>query len=447
MSILYAYPCWANSLKARTNIVCYGKTYFKDSPPRPQSPPKIQSSPYPLPHARYPGHLRAEVSYPVLFLATFINPLFPAASNASSRPSSNFVVDVPTSPSLRAKTSGRPSVTDLFRRTNTHKPAASRDYSETSSIRSGSSNSKFRLPRMLSRYGSSESIATDAMSISSLESPADGPSSVTSPSRMRGRSAANSTSSIRGNAPPSSFHTRAITSEHTPISSNAVFDEENLQTSQQIRNEAASVEAERKRLMDAFNGLELSTLTKRQRQPGIGEDAPGATYTLRRNNILDSDGISVASGSTSASAAKSTFSSRMGLRGQASGSLRTGSIRRQDSFSSMSSSRLKQGGTKSGSGLAPPLPQFSSQLSHEVNQSSNSSLNLGRSSHHLPMLSVPEGEVRSLSSTLHDTELVDGEMEEIRRRREEVSKRYEARLEYLQAKLKGAQLHEKLMKK
>jgi hypothetical protein len=46
-----------------------------------------------------------------------------------------------------------------------------------------------------------------------------------------------------------------------------------------------------------------------------------------------------------------------------------------------------------------------------------------------------------------DAEEIESEMEDIRRRREEVSLRYEARLEYLRAKLKGAQLHEKLMRK
>jgi hypothetical protein len=39
------------------------------------------------------------------------------------------------------------------------------------------------------------------------------------------------------------------------------------------------------------------------------------------------------------------------------------------------------------------------------------------------------------------------EMEDLRRRREEVAARYEARLEYLRAKLKGAELHEKLLSK
>jgi hypothetical protein len=46
-----------------------------------------------------------------------------------------------------------------------------------------------------------------------------------------------------------------------------------------------------------------------------------------------------------------------------------------------------------------------------------------------------------------DEARLEDEMDEIRRRREEVSGRYEARLEYLRAKLKGAQLHEKLLKK
>lgn len=65
------------------------------------------------------------------------------------------------------------------------------------------------------------------------------------------------------------------------------------------------------------------------------------------------------------------------------------------------------------------------------------------------MQSVAEDEGKSLHGTLRTDEdhEVETEMEDIRRRREEVSKRYEARLEYLRAKLKGAQLHEKLVKK
>jgi hypothetical protein len=41
----------------------------------------------------------------------------------------------------------------------------------------------------------------------------------------------------------------------------------------------------------------------------------------------------------------------------------------------------------------------------------------------------------------------DSEISDIRRRREELVARYTARLEFLRAKLKGAELHEKLLRK
>ena len=64
------------------------------------------------------------------------------------------------------------------------------------------------------------------------------------------------------------------------------------------------------------------------------------------------------------------------------------------------------------------------------------------------MDTVLEDEKVSMSTTVRlEAEDIEIEMEDIRRRREEVSLRYEARLEYLRAKLKGAQLHEKLMRK
>ena len=64
------------------------------------------------------------------------------------------------------------------------------------------------------------------------------------------------------------------------------------------------------------------------------------------------------------------------------------------------------------------------------------------------MDTVLEDEKVSIPATVRlEAEDVENEMEDIWRRREEVSLRYEARLEYLRAKLKGAQLHEKLMRK
>jgi hypothetical protein len=52
-----------------------------------------------------------------------------------------------------------------------------------------------------------------------------------------------------------------------------------------------------------------------------------------------------------------------------------------------------------------------------------------------------------LATAKLEAEYIENEIEDIRRRRGEVSLRYEARLEYLRAKLKGAQLHEKLLRK
>jgi len=59
---------------------------------------------------------------------------------------------------------------------------------------------------------------------------------------------------------------------------------------------------------------------------------------------------------------------------------------------------------------------------------------------------MEDEKVSMLNPVRLEPEDVENEMEDIQRRREEVSLRYEARLEYLRAKLKGAQLHEKLMR-
>ena len=81
-----------------------------------------------------------------------------------------------------------------------------------------------------------------------------------------------------------------------------------------------------------------------------------------------------------------------------------------------------------------------------MSKSSRSNVSLARSSAgYLPML--PED--KPMSGTVNTLKLEQDEgyeMEDIRRRRE-VSVRYEARWEYLRAKLKGAQLHEKPLRK
>jgi hypothetical protein len=70
------------------------------------------------------------------------------------------------------------------------------------------------------------------------------------------------------------------------------------------------------------------------------------------------------------------------------------------------------------------------------------------------MTAVPEDiDTRSTVETVATTirledDVEDGDgMEDIRRRREEVQQRYDARLDYLRAKLKSAELHEKLLRR
>jgi hypothetical protein len=62
-------------------------------------------------------------------------------------------------------------------------------------------------------------------------------------------------------------------------------------------------------------------------------------------------------------------------------------------------------------------------------------------------MSVVREDEAVLTIDLDDEREFGIEMEELRRKRDEVAGRYEARLEYLRAKLKGAELHEKLLSK
>lgn len=224
-----------------------------------------------------------------------------------------------------------------------------------------------------------------------------------------------------------------------------------------------NVEAEAKRLMDAFNGLEVTTLAKAQRHharpslksidygkdPSLGVDSD--TRSQRRINIAD-DAMSTHSGTSSVagSLARSAYSSKRLARAKSTLSSsvltdsRPGSLHRKNSASSVTS-EVKNRRTS----IVPPLPALPNSISHgHLRAASSSNVSLVRSTGHLPMNTVPEDDKASATDTMRmEPEELETELEDIRRRREEVSERYEARLEYLRAKLKGAQLHEKLLRK
>lgn len=223
----------------------------------------------------------------------------------------------------------------------------------------------------------------------------------------------------------------------------------------EIRQEIAAVEAEARRLMDAFNGLEMTTLAKVQRHQGrklVPDRGQDSSWTLvpdgersmkQRVTIAESDVISirsVTSMGTAPSIARSAHSSRRPrMRGGLSASVsltstRPVSLHRKGSASSIGSQERRGGGKDS----VPPVPALPTSYGH-LGAGSGSNVSLGRSTGHLPMSALPEDEV--------SVEGTEDEMEDIRRRREEVSRRYASRLEYLRAKLKGAELHEKLARR
>jgi len=222
------------------------------------------------------------------------------------------------------------------------------------------------------------------------------------------------------------------------------------------------VEAEGKRLIDAFNGLEMTTLAKLQRhhiRPSLksvdfrkgsleSHWSPDSESRLRRIFLADDEmsTISMRSGtsagtspSVSVSLARSAPSPKKATRTTTAKPLsftsKSGSLHRKNSTSSLTSERT--GG------------RLSTTISHgHLKGIDLSSTNLLRSTGHLPMDTVMEDEKVLMSTTVRlEAEDIENEIEDIRRRREEVSLRYEGRLEYLRAKLKGAQLHEKLMRK
>ncbi|ESK85007.1 hypothetical protein Moror_15745 [Moniliophthora roreri MCA 2997] len=403
-------------------------------------------------------------------------------ASVSSRPSSNFIVDLPRTPSVRSKASVRSGVASLFHRATGRRTASgSRDYTDTSSVFSATSTTSTK-PQLqpLRKKSSSSSVHTEAsrpadtMSITSRQT---GQTSDRSPldfnSSRPHTPVRPSNASFRHMGPPPSSFPRTPVSERYIPSVRDVFDETNLTTSKDIKQEMAAVEAEKKRLMDAFNGLEVTTLAKRQRRPNTtnsrpativvdsGEHLrattdgarPGSTITLvpRANNLQpDSDVLSIHSGfsvSTNPSVHRS-YSKNLGSKNSGSlvSSNSRGSLSRKGSFSSVSSAGRAAVAKSKHVPPVPALPSYMGQLGH----ASSSSVNLARSTSHLPMATLPENEISFISMVDEqgEDELgFDAEMDDIRRRREEVSQRYEARLDYLRAKLKGAQLHEKLMRK
>ncbi|KAG2010119.1 hypothetical protein CC2G_012963 [Coprinopsis cinerea AmutBmut pab1-1] len=406
----------------------------------------------------------------------------------ASRPISNFQVELPRPTSIHSRNSMSfgDGVADLIRRATGRSTSSATKDSDASSIWSAkSSSSKIFRFRSISKKSSNSSIGTttsraqaDSISISSKRAAPGGSDKGHSDHGHHFSPSGSRSGSIRKKlqTPPSSFPTRII-GQDARYATNIrdVFDEENLKSAQDIQKEIQAVEAEQRRLMDAFNGLELTTLSKMRRQhqarPSLksatgsqGESSQNHSDTRshKRFNPSESDAVSIRSGvsvgtapSVAPSMARSAYSNRSKtLRGKSSlnpsvllpsSSLPSpASLHRKNSSSSFTSMDRRIDRSQIG---PPPVPALPATISHgHLRAANNSSISLIRSTGHLPMDVVHEDDDK-LEGKTDDALQVEDEMEEIRRRREEVALRYEARLDYLRAKLKGAQLHEKLLKK
>ena len=239
-----------------------------------------------------------------------------------------------------------------------------------------------------------------------------------------------------------------------------VFDDDNLTSAKDIRAAITTSEDEARKLVDAFNELEASALRRFQRQharrlpvttPDVNVLLEGRewrehrlipspsspVFDLKERYMLNSadstgDGVSIRSGSshqTSISQAKSISLPRKNPSGSPlSPHFRTPSLfpARKNSISSISSQRFSFNSTRMlAVTSSPSLPRSASHLA-------------------LPKLKGKNASKESIGLEDGDDE---SEITDIRRRREELVARYTARLEFLRAKLKGAELHEKLLRK
>ncbi|KAJ7707613.1 hypothetical protein B0H17DRAFT_1125362 [Mycena rosella] len=265
-----------------------------------------------------------------------------------------------------------------------------------------------------------------------------------------------------------------------PGGSNDIFDDDNLQTSEDIRSAIAAVEADARRLVTAFNDLETSAVIRyRQEHPQRQRSGSSTTTTsagLRRPSATPlsaptlADAQSVGSSNSlrttkstaslfhnSAAAPPSAFSqSTPPLSATSStppppATSSTPPPTVTSAWASLSPRRLPSLRRKA-STSSVSTQGTSSLLGVRSATSLSRASSMSRSASHLP-LPVPatKGTGSTMMELLNHKHTPAGEggqeLAEVRRRRAEMMGRCEARLEYLRAKLKGAQIRERLLKK
>lgn len=241
-----------------------------------------------------------------------------------------------------------------------------------------------------------------------------------------------------------------------------ISDDGNMHSTKDIRAAIAAIEAEAERVLEAFNNLEMTT-SQRIHQQTVRR-LPSATPS-HANVLIEGrewrDHSFQPPSSPRVSDRKRRIPPAIDVSDGAS--VRSGSSIKTSLSQSKSVSSLRSK-HHPGSPLAPRFPtppplihhknsvsSISSQTPSSQRLGANRSLSLSRSTGHLPLSMVAEREGMlsrdSVAGWGTDDGDVPAEVVDIRKRSREVAARYEARLEYLQAKLKGAKLHEKLIRK
>ncbi|KAF8920410.1 hypothetical protein CPB85DRAFT_1451445 [Mucidula mucida] len=316
------------------------------------------------------------------------------------------------------KTSITSGVTSFLKRATSRK--APKDNFVSASASTSSLKRAFA-PRKLTRKQSLTSIHTtssgtthDARSVSSHKA------SINSDTFSPPLSPTRSTFSYRNLTPPRQF---------TPETGADIFEDGGLSTSKELIQFINDLEEEGRRVLTAFDELEQSTASRPSKQDPDWQNPTSKSAMLlpdarmpKHYRHTSNDALSVRSTSSIKS---KTLSRSTSIRTSPSSHFQTTPLKRKGSLSSLSSQ---------GTSMLSVRPALSSRTS------------LSRSAGHLPLSILREGE-RSSDMVGLGSEEMDSDVMDIRRRRLDVAARYEARLEYLRARLKGAELHEKLLKK
>ncbi|KAJ7227281.1 hypothetical protein GGX14DRAFT_385991 [Mycena pura] len=250
-----------------------------------------------------------------------------------------------------------------------------------------------------------------------------------------------------------------------------IFDDDNLQTSDAIRKAMALVEAECRRLVAAFNDLETSAVIRyRLEHPQRSSSGPETGSKRPVTAPLSSQNRSSQHTTGRSRSNSQRHTPNTDRQSDRSGS----SLRTSRSTASLFQNTPPPPTTPAAP--AAPVSSWGSRLRRKGSASSLSSqgaaslLSVGRagglsrsssvsrSTSHLPLTCaapapVPvhgsSGSGSTMMELLKNPTPGEGgeELAEVRRRRAEMVARCEARLEYLRARLKSAQLHEKLLRK